>query len=207
MIDKARSTDPRHPVRRYGPFLILSLLVVMWGWLTRADWLPSMVTYLDVSEPPEHVDVVVSLGSNMGRVAKAAQLFEQGLASEIVISGRPSYLEEQIAFLEGRGVARDRIRTVVLARNTWTEAGRVMALLNEGGARSAMIVTNDYHTRRARATYERRQTESYVPLVFVAADRRVRPDAWWKKPGVRWMILREYAKLGFYLVRYGVVPF
>jgi len=184
---------------------VLSVALVMLVlWASRGAWLPVLYTYLDVGETPARADVVVSLGSDMNRVVTAFRLYHEGLASEIIISGRPSALEEQLAFLESQGVPRESVKTVTLAGSTWGEAKRVMSMLRDDGAGSAMIVTDNYHTRRARATYEKNQASPVVRLRFIASDYRAPAENWWQDDVVRWSVFREYVKIAYYFFRYGV---
>lgn len=197
------------PKRRNRVLLIACLAVMAailaTGWLTRTTWLPSMLDFLDVTEAPHNADYAVILGAGKNRTRKAIDLYQGNVVSKVMICGfYPDKLQFQIDLLWAAGLPESDVVINIGGSNTWQEAKRVLKILTEQGAHSALIVTDAYHTRRARATYAHLQQNPAIQLSFVAAYATVTPDTWWQKPRSRSPVLREYLKLAYYLVRYGV---
>lgn len=182
-------------------FLWISIVIVIvltLGWLSRAIWLPLLLGFLDVSRSPQTADVIVALGMSATRTATAIDLFNDGFAPQIIMSGCGNGFQEQLEALRDAGISDEVVLTIVGAQSTHEEAVRVMELLWEKEASSALIVTDAYHSRRAQATYEHLQRHPVVELAFVASNGQMTCNI---------CTLEEYLKLAYYLIRYGVRPF
>ena len=174
--------------------------------LSRGFWLPGLLDYLDVSQPPQPADVLVILGGNGSRARTAVDLYNQRLASRVILGGCSASLEMQLAYLEKEGVPSSAIVATVDAESTWDEAKQVLDLLQTDGATSALIITDSYHTRRARATYAHMSAKMDIELTFVSSSDTLSSENWWRNGTSRWDVLSEYPKLVYYLLRYGVTP-
>ena len=66
------------------------------------------------------------------------------------------------------------------------------------------MVTNDYHTRRARWIFNQVLGEltPQVSLVSIPCDE-FPADRWWQYPAGAKAVVSEYLKLAFYVFRYG----
>lgn len=182
------------------------VLVMGVGWLARARWLPLLLRFLDVTEEPRSADYIVVLGQSPYRTEAAIELYQAGYASMLIVCGCGSTLQSQLDLLSDSGVPDDAVLVRAGAQSTWEEAEQVLALLRETDAESALIVTDNYHSRRARATYNR-QHQAGVRLTFVRSTTSIAADNWWQTKWGRMFVLNEYPKLAFYFLRYGVWPF
>jgi len=151
--------------------------------------LPELYNFLDVSESPRRAGFVVLLGGgHLNRVRKAAVLYHQGYASRVVVSGGPLYKygiacsTGQLALddLEKIGLPTEATPRCDEATSTWDEAQRLLLVLRQQGAKSALLVTDPEHTRRARATYRRLQGDWDIELTFVGAEPEFQADTWWR---------------------------
>lgn len=177
-------------------------------WLSRHLWLPKLYDFLDVGQPPEQADFIVVLGGGAdgNRAILAAELYRQGLAPRLIASGcYPAILSDMEELIQA-GVPSEVIISNVHAESTWNEAKQVLTLLKQENATSALIVTDGFHTRRARATYDHLQTDPEIRLTFVSTSGPFVADSWWQIPSGPRLVLGEYVKLAYYLVRYGVIP-
>jgi uncharacterized SAM-binding protein YcdF (DUF218 family) len=194
----------RRRVSRTGVAVLACLILLG---VTRNMWLSWLYTFLDTSEDPKGADFIVVLGGGAGtRTTTGAALYHKGYAPRLVMSGCYPSLGEHLSTLKESGVPAEAIIVLNDVYSTWTEAEEVLKILRHEGARSAIIVTDGFHIRRTKATYEHLQSESGIELVYVATSGPFVADSWWHQPSGPRLILNEYIKLVYYLLRYGVWP-
>ena len=100
--------------------------------------------------------------------------------------------EEDIVLLKGQAIS------------THDEAQALAEYLDASPEQRLLVVTNGYHTRRARWIINRLLGNRSVRITLVS----IRPDdfqieRWWQDEKGFSVILGEYLKLGFYSLRYG----
>jgi uncharacterized SAM-binding protein YcdF (DUF218 family)/lysophospholipase L1-like esterase len=99
--------------------------------------------------------------NGLQRVLLAADLYEQGRAPLIVMTGgRPTYSACTVAaplrdFALRLGVPADRIRVEEGSLSTWENAERTDAVLKALGVRRIVLVTDQHHMSRADACFRR----------------------------------------------------
>ena len=143
-----------------------------------------------VNEPAPKADALVVLSDDnfyADRATHAAELFRQGAAPVVVASGRRLRPAAGIAELIQhdlieRGVPKESIRALPNdAENTREEAGIVAKLAVEHHWKSLIIVTSNYHTRRARYIFQKVVPVGLEISVASARDGDFDPDRWWEK--------------------------
>jgi uncharacterized SAM-binding protein YcdF (DUF218 family) len=144
--------------------------------------------YLVKAEEPTRADIVVVLaGDGCGnRILKAAELVRRGFTSRVLVSGPDGMYDSNeadlaISFAIHRGSPSSWfIPFPMRAYSTRQEARAVVPELRRLGVRRVLLVTSDYHTRRAWAVY--RETAPEMQFRVVAApDQFFRPDDWWHR--------------------------
>jgi uncharacterized SAM-binding protein YcdF (DUF218 family) len=176
-------------------FLLLVLLVVA------PCLFPRQV--LTVDSGPVKADVLVVLGgAGTERPARAAELFRQGDAPRILVSGNGDSKGIK-QFLEMAGVPSAAIVLESRSRTTRENAELSIPLLRQMGAHRVIIVTSWFHSRRALACFEH-----YAPdLKFYSRPSYLGyAEARWNQKGIGGDFKAEYVKLLGYWVRYGVCP-
>ena len=143
-----------------------------------------------IDEPAPHADAIVVLGDDNfygDRATAAAELFRQGAAPEIVASGRRlrpnAGVSELIEHdLLERGVPKEKIvRFTQDADGTREEADALEKLCTEHRWKSLVMVTSNYHTRRARYIFEKVFPARIAVSVASARDGEFDPERWWEK--------------------------
>lgn len=143
-----------------------------------------------VDAPAAHADAIVVLGDDnfyADRATHAAELFRQGVAPQVAASGRRLRPNAGIGELMEhdlveRGVPREKItRLTQDADGTREEAQAVGKLAVERHWKSLVIVTSNYHTRRARYIYQKVLPSGIVVSVAGARDGDFDPERWWEK--------------------------
>jgi uncharacterized SAM-binding protein YcdF (DUF218 family) len=179
----------------------------------RSSLLPAVARWLDVGDRPRPGDYVMILGGDHKfRPEVAATLVQAGLARQVLLPGaRPDaadalpYHERVRSVLMHEGVAGDDI--LILDKpvaSTYDEAEALAAFLQARPGARVTVVTSGYHTRRARWIFSQvlGPRQDCVSFVSAPADWAT-PDTWWQAGSGRETIFWEYAKMAFYVLRYG----
>src|SRR6266852_194284 len=143
-----------------------------------------------VEDPLDKADALIVLGDDnfyADRATRGVQLFREGKAPVIVASGRRLRPNAGIAELMEhdlveRGVPRDKIvRFVHDADSTLEEARALARLVRERKWHNVIVVTSNFHTRRARYIFQRVFPQGMVVHIASARDGDVDPEHWWNK--------------------------
>jgi uncharacterized SAM-binding protein YcdF (DUF218 family) len=133
------------------------------------------------------------------RATRAAELFREGKAPIVVASGRRLRPVAGIAELMEhdlveRGVPKDKIvRLAHDADNTQEEAEALTKLAAQRKWHSVIVVTSNYHTRRARYIFHRVFPQGIEVRVASAHDGDFDPQHWWEKRKSVKRLTREFA--------------
>jgi len=155
-----------------------------------------------VDEPAAHADAIVVLGDDnfyADRATHAAELFRQGVAPQVVASGRRLRPNAGIGELMEhdlveRGVPREKIlRFTHDADGTREEAQAVGKLASERHWKSLVIVTSNYHTRRARYIFQKVLPAGIEVSIAGARDGDFDQERWWEKRKSVKLFARELA--------------
>ena len=130
------------------------------------------------------------------RSAKAADLFQAGLAPRIVVSGGGDATIIR-RYLIQDGVPADRITIEDRSTTTWENALFVAPLLRSHSARRVLLVTSWFHTRRAVGTFRSAAGDIRFSPVAAEYSWAAYTSPWWEQTKD---VCREYAKIGAYLV-------
>jgi len=166
----------RHPIMRYGA----------------ESWV--------VDEPAPHADAIVVLGDDnfyADRATHAAELYRQGVAGILAASGRRlrpnAGLSELMEHdLVERGVPKEKIvRLAHDADSTSEEALALAHFAEERKWKSVVVVTSNYHTRRARYIFQKVFPAGIAVSVASARDGDFDPQRWWEKRKSTKLFARE----------------
>lgn len=176
-------------------FLIFFLAFLGVLYLLRGPILRIAGGFWVVDEPAQNSDAIVILSDDdyeADRASRAAQLYKDGRAPRVVASGRnlrpyASIAELMEHDLVDRGVpASAVVRFPHRARDTREEAAALAPFLASHGWKKILVVTSNYHTRRAQFIFARTLAPGTELNVVAATGRDYDPDNWWKtREGVR----------------------
>jgi uncharacterized SAM-binding protein YcdF (DUF218 family) len=179
-------------------FAVLLAVLVLAG---VAAWLcPEQV--LTVDSGPVKGDVLVVLGGRPDRADRAAELFKEGEAPKILVSGFGDDVSNE-HMLERDGVPEAAIILESKSRTTRENAEFSIPLLRQMGAHRVIIVTSWYHSRRALMCFEH-----YAPDIqfYSRPSYFAYPKSDWRPKDISGYVKSEYVKLLGYWVCYGVCP-
>jgi uncharacterized SAM-binding protein YcdF (DUF218 family) len=206
--------SPSEPTRRSGRRWLAALLVVLCiavlGWILRGPVLVTAAAFLDVGEEPAPADLIYVLGGGVfSRVPAAAELYRGGFAPAILLARiqdndatrigvYPNETDAIRNLLVTYGVPDSAI--VVVRRgsgvNSTTDEAVVLRefLVNEPAGR-VLVVTNDFHTRRARWNMRRQLKGFDTEIRMISApDPRFTGSDWWRSEEGMLVYVEEYLK-------------
>jgi uncharacterized SAM-binding protein YcdF (DUF218 family) len=199
--------------RRLALLLVATLLLA--AYLARSQLLLAMGRFLDVSERPRPVDVVLVLGGGANqRPFVAAALFRAGLARRVLVpTVKLNAANEEDLYppehelirrvLESRGVPPERVVPLPEECNsTLDEALALARFLDAEPETTVAVVTHDFHTRRARSLFRRVLGGRIARVHFVSAPTEdFSADDWWCTAEGFATYTTEYLKLVLYTLR------
>jgi uncharacterized SAM-binding protein YcdF (DUF218 family) len=153
-----------------------------------------------IEDPLEKADVLIVLSDDnfyADRATRAAELFREGKAPLVLASGRRLRPGAGIAELMEhdlveRGVPKDKIlRFAQDGDSTREEAEALAKLAKTKKWHKAIVVTSNYHTRRARYIFRHVFPQDIEILVAGARDGDFDPENWWEKRKSTKVFLRE----------------
>jgi len=197
-------SNPGEPGRIFLNLIILLFLSLFCFalYLARRPLLRFTAESWIIEDTLDKADALIVLGDDnfyADRVTRAAQLFREGKAALVVASGRRLRPNAGIAeFMEHdlveRGVPRDKIiRFSHDADSTLEEAQSLVRIVRERKWHSVIVVTSNFHTRRARYIFLHVFPQGMEVRVASARDGDFDPEDWWtSRKGIK-RLTREFA--------------
>jgi uncharacterized SAM-binding protein YcdF (DUF218 family) len=194
------------------PVAILLLLLVLLAF--RQQVLIRLGESLVVSDPLEHADLIyVFAGDFWGsRVLLGANLGSKGWAPRVILAGGlytgggyvNSYTSDlAVDFAVQHGYPRSLFLPIPMeAQSTVDEAHAMGPIFHRLGARRIILVTSNFHSRRAEQVF-RLFLPEFDFRMEGSPEGDFDPHAWWNTPQQRHLLLSEYQKIiGTFLVRF-----
>jgi uncharacterized SAM-binding protein YcdF (DUF218 family) len=163
--------------------------------------LSGLGSYLVQAGPPEKADAAFVLAgdSSGNRILTAAELMRQGYVRKVVVSGPGGdyglhECELAIPFAVKNGYPESYFEHAEhFAHSTAEEARVTLPQLRRDGYRRILLVTSDYHTRRAAKVF--RDAGPDLTFFMVAApDPYFSADGWWHSREGQKTFLTEWEK-------------
>lgn len=181
------------------PFFIL-LVALAIGAVFHVWVFTVLGSFLVRDEPPRKADAIVVLaGDQFGpRILTAGKLIQEGWAPYAIIDGTPYFgtneAEIAIAYAVSNGYPASYFRRFERDMDsTREETTRLARELKQAGVHNIILVTSNYHTRRASSLMKRAAPWLAVDTV-AAPDKYFSPGGWWKSRGGQRTFLYEWLK-------------
>jgi uncharacterized SAM-binding protein YcdF (DUF218 family) len=167
-------------------FLIFCLVL----YLVRRPLLRFTAEAWIIEDPLDKADALIVIGDDnfyADRATRGVQLFREGKAPLIVASGRRLRPNAGIAELiehdlVERGVPKDKIvRFTHDGDSTLEEAQALVRFVKSKKWHSVIVVTSNFHTRRARYIFRKVFPQGIEVRVASARDGDFDPEHWWEK--------------------------
>lgn len=175
---------------------------------------PKMGTWLVISKPLRPCDYILVLGGDVEiRPLVAAWAYHQGLGKAVLFSQPKDRFVPEVPFDVPE---RDLIPAILRKAGVPPEAlvplpGEVDGTLGEGemlnkylkenGGNSVLVVTTNWHTRRAGWILQKKVGGRATIEMLPAPCAGFSPESWWKSPSGLEMITAEYLKIIWYWLR------
>jgi len=186
--------------RGKAPFLILASLLILLA-VSHTFWLSGLGALLVRAEPPAPADYALVLAGDYSglRVIEGGELVRRGLVRKALIDGAGtaygvSECDLAVDFAVKKGYPADYfLKLPIGATSTRGEAPIAIAALRRLGAHSFLLVTSDYHTRRA-GNYFRPLIGGLEMRVVAAPDEHFRWNSWWRDREGQKVFYMEWSK-------------
>jgi uncharacterized SAM-binding protein YcdF (DUF218 family) len=181
-------------------FLLLLLILAV----APKIWLPWLGYPLIHDDGPAKADIAVVLaGDSYGhRIEAAAELVKQGYVPAVLVSGPYTYgIHESdlaINMMVRHGYPAQWFLPLPNdTHSTREEARAVLSDLRNRNVHSFLLVTSNYHSRRAASIFraaERKMGGGPTFRVVTARDEYFSPDSWWRNREGQKTVLLEWTK-------------
>jgi len=177
--------------------VVLLLFISMLGVLIADSF------YHNYTDEPVDADVIIVLGGgDQGRMDKAAELYQAGYADTVIMTpiGDRFSGEELKSIGRHYGIDESDIIVEEESDSTYTNAEESIKIMEEEGFDSALVVTNDYHTKRSRLAFDR-VNEGDKTFIFINA-MNLSGERWYERENSGTIWLNEFVKTWGY--RFGL---
>ncbi|SRR5208282_1042400 len=171
------------------------LLIVLFFVAILAALASQAARFLVADEPQPSDAIVVLAGETNFRPSRALELLRQGVAPRVFldVETRQPLYNQRLAdiaqrYINDLGEAKRVSVCPIVSLSTFAEVDDVNRCLLSVGAHRVLIVTSDYHTRRALMIFRHR-----LPQYQISAAAARNPAQF----GAAWWTTREWAKTTF----------
>jgi uncharacterized SAM-binding protein YcdF (DUF218 family) len=203
---KLKNNENKVRNRKWLPesLLLCVLVLILLGFFFPRTLL---IDFLFYEEKPVQADVIILLSGEKeerGRMTKVAELYHAGYADKVLLTNATSP-GSSIEYAESFGIPREALLTENKATSTYENALYSKEIVLEQGFESALVVTSNYHMRRAKLAFERVFHDNGVSFTYVPYQpKSITRDSWEKNHK---LFKKEYKKLigGYFLYFDGVI--
>jgi uncharacterized SAM-binding protein YcdF (DUF218 family) len=152
------------------------------------------------------VDGIVVLTGGTERVPAGLDLLAAGIAPRLMISGVDPRADTAAMIPEAHPAKNKRSCCITFgtyAEDTIGNARETAAWADRYAIKSLIVVTSNYHIRRAMIEF-RQALPDVILIPYVVAADHVRTENWWNYPGTASLMLGEYSKYLLALVKGGL---
>jgi uncharacterized SAM-binding protein YcdF (DUF218 family) len=181
------------------------------AYVTHPIYLKGLGQMLVTSDSLARADVIIVLDGDYPqdeRFLYAVQLWQRGYAPRIILSAKLADWQTYEDYPTWRHAMKIKnVRKSILevaphqADSTKEEAQFLISYMVSHKNRSAIIVTSNYHTRRAKSVFEKAWAANGIRFSFSAApSSQFHPDDWWKHRSDSRTFFFEFTKVVWYSV-------
>ncbi|AIQ48994.1 hypothetical protein R70723_26130 [Paenibacillus sp. FSL R7-0273] len=154
--------------------------------------------FLVLSQAPQKADVIIVLSGGAGRVEKAAEIYNEGYASEVIltnVNGFAGPLGNLLNTAIANNISEIDIISEESARSTYENAVFTLAIMQEKKYTSAIVVSSNFHMRRTKFNFDNIYKNSDIQLTYVSSPTNFNASRWWSNQYSRGLIFEEYSKM------------
>lgn len=159
---------------------------------------------------PRQADVIVVLGGDSGlRVEKGAELYNEGFAPHVLLTGidakfyRPGHPNWRERRMRALGVPKKAIKVDTESETTWEEAVNASETMQKNGWKHALVVSDPPHMLRVHQTWSKVFEGSSKSVTLVSTNPEWwNPLLWWKNRTSYRFVVSEIKKNIYYYAVY-----
>ena len=159
--------------------------------------------FLSPQNPLEKADAIVAIsgGETHQRVAEAVELFKQGWAPLLIMSGAArdegiSNATSMKLIAISLGVPKEKVLTEEAATSTLDNAKFVRDIIKNQKFTKIILVTSPYHQRPASLAFAKYLKGLPVKIInHSSTDSMWRKNGWWQDDWARYLTLSELQKI------------
>lgn len=182
---------------------------LIWCIVIIAILVGTLTIYLSPIDNLQKADAIVAIsgGDTNARTMRAVELYHAGWAPKIIFSGAaadpesPSNAEVMKQIALGNGVPLKAILTDKQAKNTAQNASGSLDVLNDKGYKTIILVTSQYHQRRAFLQFAKKFGNSVRIINQPAKDFYWNRWTWWMSLRGWFLTISELVKIPVVMVR------
>jgi uncharacterized SAM-binding protein YcdF (DUF218 family) len=200
-------------MKRWHIYSIIALVICLQFVLFRGAWLKHVADYLIYQDNIVPAEAVLVLGGGkQERVEQAVALYHAKFAGTVLLTGmymghgwkKPitHWAVEGKALAESAGVPPGRAIPIFGSRSTFEDATLSRAYCLQHNIRSLIVVSEPYHTKRARLVFDKVYKGSGISVMLHPVHNSwYQADSWWKTRAGASLTGMEYVKLFYYLLK------
>jgi hypothetical protein len=161
---------------------------------------------------PSKADAIVILGGGKGdRVKKSLDLYREGYARNIVLTGiklshaksHQGMTDSRAEFLIKHQVRLEEISYLIPSENSWEEAQSTQRMMQQRGWKDVIVVSDPPHMLRLSYSWGKAFRGYPKHFTLVATEPAWwSPLTWWDNKTSAIFVLSEFLKLSYYAVSY-----
>lgn len=175
--------------------IIVTVLVIL------GSFIYAVSTYLPLHNKLQPADAIIAIsgGDTLGRTTHAVELYKAGWAPRLIFSGAaadpksPSNASVMRSIALRAGVPTNVITIDETARDT--NGNAIGTQPAAGNYKRIILVTSEYHQRRADKDFRRVYGSTVEIINSPAADKNWNTRTWWLSPYGWWISVTESARL------------
>ena len=155
--------------------------------------------------------IIVLAGNSIYRSQHAAILYQRGLAPRVLVSNEPVRTHgfdstwlglRQLGLIQLDLPDEAIVPIEAVSGSTHEEALYSRDIMLQQGWRTAIVVTDPFHTRRALLTFQAVFNPAGLTVRAAPAEgSKYQTDGWWRDPDRGIRVIQEYIKLPYYLIK------
>ncbi len=198
-------------IRNKWKFVVAILVLLSASYLAHPVYLKALGYFLIVSDTLVKSDAIVVLDGDYPRderLLHALQLWRSGYAPKVILSAKLAEWQTVEDYPSWRHAKKLKVLpedsllvAIHTADSTKEEVQILRRFLNEQGFSSVIVVTSNYHTRRAKKIFVEQWKDTGLNVrVSAAPSAQFHPDDWWRHRADSRTFFFEFSKTFWYAI-------
>jgi uncharacterized SAM-binding protein YcdF (DUF218 family) len=183
--------------------IVFSVVLLLGGLLVAYSfWNYSVEVQFTLPKEVGQTDLIVVLAGGRGRLSESIKLLKAGHAKRLFIAGAGHMARVNSVFdaSELEDIDRGQIYLERISKSTYQNALQVRNYVIEHEVSSILLITSNYHMKRAKYIFEEILPQNVSVHVHAIESENFLMIDWWKNPTSLKIAFAEYLKYLWYRV-------